>query len=327
MRMSLRKYAKRILAPLLQRKHFHKVGGMYVLKNPPSYLKAYYEYCTKLMLETQSYSSSKKLYLITVEFAGIIPKRDSFVLLQYEHTIVAQSYIPKNAEIVSAIKHGEYAELFQARLLGTRKNYRKAAGIIEYSYLNILHVKNSEFRDLYQDKTVYIAPVFVEFSPTWNFENGNRGCVTAFGDTKFERRAEFLASLRTLKINTRNVSGNYDNYYALFDDNSLLVNIHQTELHSTLEELRVLPALACGLLVISEKSPYQDNLIFRDFIEFAKIDEIKSLLAEYSVLSDEELGKNFPRDKMGEIYCELQDNNRQEMSKLQVGIFGTKARI
>ena len=289
--MSLRKYAKRILAPLLQRKHFHKVGGMYVLKNPPSYLKAYYEYCTKLMLETQSYSSSKKLYLITVEFAGIIPKRDSFVLLQYEHTIVAQSYIPKNAEIVSAIKHGEYAELFQARLLGTRKNYRKAAGIIEYSYLNILHVKNSEFRDLYQDKTVYIAPVFVEFSPTWNFENGNRGCVTAF------------------------------------DDNSLLVNIHQTELHSTLEELRVLPALACGLLVISEKSPYQDNLIFRDFIEFAKIDEIKSLLAEYSVLSDEELGKNFPRDKMGEIYCELQDNNRQEMSKLQVGIFGTKARI
>jgi hypothetical protein len=164
MPLYLRKYIKRFLAPLLRKKHFHKIGGLYVLSNPPEYLKAYYEYCAKNILETQSWPSSKKVYLITVEFADVIPKCDSFVLVQYEHTIVNKNYIPRNNEIVSTIKHGEYAELLQARLLGTLQNYKKALGIIEYSYSNILHIRNSEFRELYQDKVVYIAPVFVDFS-------------------------------------------------------------------------------------------------------------------------------------------------------------------
>ena len=42
----------------------------------------------------------------------------------------------------------------------------------------------------------------------------------------------------------------------------VLVNIHQTDQHHTLEELRVLPALQCGVLVICEKSPINKNNYF-----------------------------------------------------------------
>jgi hypothetical protein len=303
------------------------VGDIYTLANPPEYLKVYYEYCTKIMLEANLSPGSRKLYLITVEFTDIIPRRDKFVLIQYEHTIVAKNYSPKITEMVSAIRYGEYAGLFQARLLGTQQNYKQAVGIIEYSHSNISHIKNSEFRDLYQGKAVYIAPVFVEFSPTWMFEKGTRGQVTAFGDTKFGRRAKFLAHLRASTINIKNVSGYYDDFYRLFGENSLLVNIHQTEFHSTLEELRVLPALACGLLVISENSPFQDNLIYRDFIEFAKLDELQALLAGFMDSSDRELREKYPREKLLGIYNELIENNQREMIKIRTMISGAKKEI
>ena len=322
MPISFRKLAKRLLAPLLRKKHFDRKGGIYVLANPPEYLKAYYEYCTSILLETTTFPGSGKLYLITVEFAGIISKRDKFVIIQYEHTIVSNEYIQGNNEIVCEINSGKYAGLLQARLLGTLKNYENALGVIEYSYSNVLHIEKSGFGYLYKDKAIYISPVFVEFSPRWMFEEKIHGCVTAFGDTNFGRRAEFLARLKSLKIKIENKSGNYNNYEALFGENSLLVNIHQTDLHSTLEELRVLPALACGLLVVSEESPFQDDLIYQDFIEFARLDEMPFLLEKIAGLSAKELSNKFPRNKLGEIYSQLRENNLKEMNKIRTRISG-----
>jgi hypothetical protein len=58
------------------------------------------------------------------------------------------------------------------------------------------------------------------------------------------------------------------------DKYKILVNIHQTDHYQTLEELRVLPALMTGILVISEDSPYKEHIPFSKHIIWSTYDNI-----------------------------------------------------
>jgi hypothetical protein len=60
----------------------------------------------------------------------------------------------------------------------------------------------------------------------------------------------------------------------VMDEYKILVNIHQTDMYSTLEELRVLPALMTGILVISEDSPYKEHIPFSKHIIWSSYDDI-----------------------------------------------------
>jgi hypothetical protein len=62
-----------------------------------------------------------------------------------------------------------------------------------------------------------------------------------------------------------------------------LVNIHQTDTHHTLEELRVLPALLTGIIVISEEVPYKESIPYSKHIIWSKYDDIPKKIS--SVLS------------------------------------------
>jgi hypothetical protein len=69
------------------------------------------------------------------------------------------------------------------------------------------------------------------------------------------------------------------------DEYKILVNIHQTDSYCTLEELRVLPALMTGILVISEDSPYKEHIPFSNHIIWSSydnmVDTINNVLTNY----------------------------------------------
>ena len=60
----------------------------------------------------------------------------------------------------------------------------------------------------------------------------------------------------------------------LYKNTKILINIHQTEHHHTFEELRVLPALQCGVIVISENSPLSELVPYNDYIIWTSYDKI-----------------------------------------------------
>jgi hypothetical protein len=60
----------------------------------------------------------------------------------------------------------------------------------------------------------------------------------------------------------------------ILKNTKILINIHQTPHHDTLEELRVLPALECGVIIISEKSALNECIPYNDLIIWANYDYI-----------------------------------------------------
>jgi hypothetical protein len=60
----------------------------------------------------------------------------------------------------------------------------------------------------------------------------------------------------------------------LYRKTRVMINIHQTDHHHTLEELRVLPALCCGVVVICERSPLWERVPYHEFIVWADYGDI-----------------------------------------------------
>ena len=71
----------------------------------------------------------------------------------------------------------------------------------------------------------------------------------------------------------------------LYKNTKILINVHQTEHHDTLEELRILPALLCGVIVISEYSPLYKEVPYYDYIVWSSyenmIPTVKDVLNNY----------------------------------------------
>ena len=113
-------------------------------------------------------------------------------------------------------------------------------------------------------------------------------CLTTFYDINQPRRKKISDELTLLsKMDEYHSKYQYINSNTCFDKNKLqelylktkiLVNIHQTDHHHTLEELRILPALQCGVLVICEKTPINENKLlnveYDDYIIWATYDGI-----------------------------------------------------
>ena len=69
-----------------------------------------------------------------------------------------------------------------------------------------------------------------------------------------------------------------------------MINIHQSDKYQTFEELRCLPALQNGVIVISEKSPFMEKIPYSHMIvwcEYSEImNKIKQTLNNYHSLHD-----------------------------------------
>jgi hypothetical protein len=153
--------------------------------------------------------------------------------------------------------------------------------IVDYSRVNLTNVASApEFDDL-RDKMLYISPSFNRLTGVSNdLKKRNFNTITNFGNPNEPRRKLFLEALRAQQIPIQNIQAWYEDVEELYCRTRILVNIRQTDHHDTLEELRVLPALRAGAIVISETAPYKELTRYSQFIIWGSLEELPGIIRE-----------------------------------------------
>jgi hypothetical protein len=95
-----------------------------------------------------------------------------------------------------------------------------------------------------------------------------------------------------------------------------LINIRQTAHHHTLEELRVLPALLCGAIVISESAPLQDTIGYSEFILWATIDDLPELIKDVATHYERYRQPIFGGARFVQCMRKLDQKNRLTAAKI-----------
>jgi hypothetical protein len=186
--------------------------------------------------------------------------------------------------------------------------------VIDYSIPNIYNVKNSNFFNDFSKKHIYISPTIYNLNLIK--ENRNITTLTTFINTKEERRANLINRINDARISHININNCFEknDIQKLYNNTKIIINVHQTEHHHTFEELRALPALECGIIIISEISPLSNLIPYSDFIIWVGYNDIiektKEIINNYDYYHD----LIFSKDKVNQLlelknknYCNLQE--------------------
>ena len=221
--------------------------------------------------------------------------------INYEHTLVKNGgrSVPRNTPFGNVedddnnkylVRIDRYDELNNSDI------------IIDYSITNIYNVKNCDFFNFFSKKHIYISSSIYDF----NFIKENRiiTTLTTFINTNEPRRAKFLNELISQNITHKNVNNCFEKkaLKKLYENTKILINIHQTPHHHTFEELRVLPALQCGVIVISEKSPLNDLIPYNEFIIWADYDNMINTINNVILNYDYFYNLIFSKEKIHNLF-------------------------
>lgn len=202
-----------------------------------------------------------------------------------EHTLVKKGGrgAPKNSPF-GTVKYDK-GKNYLARL----KNYNdehpsikliNSDIIIDYSMPNIQNIQSSGHYDDLLNKHIYISPCLYKGVHTSN-NNRSISSLTTFlnidqGINKGMTRRRKILKDACSNMNHVNMTGLYSHtdVKKLYQNTKVLINIHQTDHHHTFEELRCLPALQNGALVVAEKSPLNHLIPYNDLIIWADYKDI-----------------------------------------------------
>jgi hypothetical protein len=162
--------------------------------------------------------------------------------------------------------------------------------IIDYSNPNIYNVKSCPKYSFFSKKHIYISSSV--YNPYFIKENREILTLTTFINTEEPRRKNLLVNMNNEKIFNININNCFEKNHLqnILKNTKILINIHQTSHHDTVEEFRVLPALECGVIVISEKSPLIELIPYSNLIIWADYDDIlyktKEVINNYTYFHD-----------------------------------------
>lgn len=219
-----------------------------------------------------------------------VPKRQVLIGLQVEHTLVR----PGGRGIASTVEgdtswHGEqlWVSITHAHRLAP------CHVILDYSWPNLVHCAAS----INSDKVIpvqrmrYFPPLFCDLLPQQTAQEAKqrRPCrmATTFINPNEPRRAKFLLDLAKADEQEKKDSYNRSNLdpvteLAFYESLQVLVNVHQTDHHLTLEEIRVLPALLKGTVIVSEDVPLRQSVPYHEFIVWGSYNDLPLLAAKVS---------------------------------------------
>jgi hypothetical protein len=244
-------------------------------------LDDYYQYIVELIKKV----IEKKKIIITLGEENSENYENSIkIKINYEHTLVKEGgrSVPDHTPF-GDIKYGNKNYLVRIDRYG---HLDDSNIIIDYSCPNIKNVKSCPIYESFSKKHIYISPSL--YNVYFLKENRNITTLTTFINTCEPRRCKLLQNL-TNHINVNNCFETLS-MINLLKNTKIIINIHQTPHHDTFEELRVLPALECGVIVISENSPLSELIPYNDLIIWSDydtiIEKLKEVIENYDIYHD-----------------------------------------
>ncbi len=248
---------------------YERINNSQIAYNPnyENYVREYYNYCLGLVKE---WLVDKCL---NVAFGNIGPvsfdngNRILKIDVQYEHTLVKEG-----GRSVTNIIHGNVRHengYYLVRIINFDR-YNSMDIVMDYSLSNIFNIRDSgKFND-FAPKVVYVPPTLYGM----NFDNAHRKDVLAlFGGDNSPRRAFILENLR-IPYNKVTDCFSHDGLLELYRKSRIMVNVHQTDHHHTFEELRVLPAIMNGVLIVSEDSALMEKVPYHEYVIWSTYDDL-----------------------------------------------------
>lgn len=237
-------------------------------------VREYYLYCVELFKQQLIYVTDKVNVIfgdLEYNFNNDLPTKR--VAFQYEHCLVKPGGRDSDGFPVGQIKLPDGSGNYLVRLC----NYdllSRSDVIVDYSLSNIINVETTDRYPHYNNRVMHISPSLYDM----NFDSDRPLDVTTnFYDPNQPRRKQLLHNLPM----ARNYTGVYGADLArLYSQSKVLVNIHQTDFHHTLEELRVLPSLRRGCIIVAEKSALQGAVPYQDFITWADYKDIPNIVED-----------------------------------------------
>lgn len=230
-----------------------------------------------------------------------------YVSTNIEHAIIRKEILENRCEYMSLtenthdlIADSQHSSDYLERHCNVEK-YDICLLHLDYSLPNVLHITSPAGTVAGRDNMniIYVPPLI------WPRERDHdSGVLSRYRATDIatsffhesqasparRRRQDVLNQLRTSLSSDYNVENlqfsTATHQYNLLCNTKILVNVHQTPFHETFEELRCINALACGVIVISEKSLYYENIPYSDFIIWCDyhdiVDTVRDVITNYN---------------------------------------------
>jgi hypothetical protein len=283
------------------------------LRSPPSYVSEYYEYCVRGILGAVGKKAGGSLAIFFSNQTFRHRRDTKTVMINVEHTLVRKNGRDSAGSLVGNIPVGGTAsvENYLVRIPGGAQNLSTADQIIDYSIPNTMNVLNSEHRSLYLHKAHYISPLLspIMLNPSSQGRDLDRVFTLMSLPKGGDRRSGIIDALSHSGLETVNISGLFGDTSKRMSQIGILLNLHQTDHHHTLEELRILPALLQGVLVVSEPSPLTDRVPFSHYMTFATVDELPKVLSEIMENYDSHWEKTFASGDFTKTVSSIEKSN------------------
>ena len=256
-------------------------SAVFIPRRIPRFIRLYFLYVAQLLHETsKAVKIRKRIYLGLPKHLKPLPSTRCTVVVQIE-----QAIFTGNGDYLSPEAHSELdadpatAEVVsRVRLHGPLESFEKSSAVVDYSALNIGRLRELPELTSHSAKFCTIAPLLGNYSTNREPRN-NVSVATMYGSPERGRRGRIASMLSDAGIKVRNIH-NFEDYEIAFRDVAILLNFRQVEHFSTPEELRILPALLQGVVVIAEDTPFARQSLCADFLVFAEVSKLTSVIMD-----------------------------------------------
>jgi hypothetical protein len=256
-------------------------SNLYYDDNSLHYIRDYYQYVITI-IKNILLNNNLEINIIVGNYNYSFNNnyRNIIININYEHTLVKQGgRDTQNSQIGKIKVIDSDTDFYLVRIIDYNVLINSNI-VIDYSIPNIKNVNELDLYNNLSGKYIYIAPLLYPFYKEIN--NRTINCLTTFINTEEPRRKKLLIDISDNNINHININNCFDknNLEELYKKTKIMINIHQTDHHCTFEELRVLPALLNGIIVICEDSPLKENILYNDFVIWTRYDNIINTIKE-----------------------------------------------
>ena len=279
------------------------------------YAKDYYDYIVNIVKDCLYLHPEicKNVIIGDYEFIFNNYNPVTRININFEHTLVIPGGRDTHNSVQGVVpilgrEAGEVRETYLVRI-DNYDHLMKFDIIIDYSFPNLINIESCGLFTDYMNKCVCVSPLL---HPIYN-EKGDRKiqCLTTFINTEEPRRKRLLQQMPE-HLHHRNINNCFErnSIIELYRDTKILINIHQTEHHHTSEELRILPALLAGVIVISEDSPLRENIPYHEYIIWVKYENIIELVENVQKNYDSFFSQIFQDGKLQSIFVNIEKINK-----------------